>query len=170
MPRPQPNTYSPFMINYIGLTTGNSVQELIANHHQQLLDCYSSIPEEKADYKYAPEKWTVKEVLAHVTDTDIVFGYRALSISRGEQQTLPGFDENAYANNSEANNHSLYFLKENFKAQREVVKLLVASFSEKQLATIGNVSNYKLNVNAACYVLFGHALHHMNILKERYGI
>lgn len=168
MPRPQPHTYSPFMENYIGQAQGNTIQELIDNYHQQLLDFYCSLPEEKADYAYAPGKWTVKEVLSHVIETDTIFAYRALSISRGETQTLPGFDQDQYMENAEVNRQSLHFLKESFKAQREVVRLLVGSFSEKQLATIGHVSDYRLSVNSTCFVLFGHALHHISILQERY--
>lgn len=170
MSRPESGTFSPFMEKYIQLANGSSITELIASHHQRLLDFYASIPEAKADYQYAPDKWTVKEVLSHVIDTDTVFAYRALVISRGEQQTLPGFDQDQFTENAEADQQSLAVLKEIFQTQRNYIKLLVSSFSNKQLARIGNVADYKLSVNAVSYALFGHALHHMQILKERYGL
>ena len=168
MSRPNPNTYSPFMQNYIDSVKGNTIAEIITNHHQELLDFYLSIPENFADYRYAEGKWTVKDVLMHVIDTDIVFGYRALAISRGESQILNGFDQDQYVQNAETSLQSFVFLKEMFKAQRESTKFLISSFSEKQLNRIGKVSDYELSVNAACFVLFCHALHHMRILKERY--
>ena len=156
------------MESYIKHADGDTVTELISRYHQQLIDFYSAIPREKENYRYAPDKWTVKEVLAHVIDTDMIFAYRALAISRGEKQTLPGFNQDEYVSHCEADKHSLDSLKEHFKTQRELIKCLLLSFSESQLNTIGFVSDYQLSVNATCFVLFGHALHHMEILKERY--
>jgi len=156
------------MEKYIEQTNGSSIQELIQNHHQELIDFYTSLPDELADYAYAEGKWSVKETLVHVVDTDSVFAYRALVIARGEQQALPGFDQDQYAANMNTSEHSFTFWKEAFVAQRRFIEKLITSFSEQQLLKIGSVSDYRLSVNASCYVLFGHALHHMNILKERY--
>lgn len=168
MPRPAMNTYSPFMEKYIAQTQGASVQDLIDYHYQALVDFYSSIPEEKVEYRYAPGKWTVREVVTHVIDTDAVFAYRALVIARGETQTLPGFDQDFFAISTKTNRLPLSRLKDMFLAQRVWVKLLVTSFSEAELSQVGNVSDYQLSVNAACFVLFGHALHHKKILQELY--
>ncbi|MFT4204074.1 MAG: DinB family protein [Chitinophagaceae bacterium] len=137
MPRPTTDTYSPFMEGYIGETKGETIPELIANHHQELLDFYGSLPEDKADYAYATGKWTVKEVLSHVIDTDAVFFYRALALSRGETQTLPGFDQDQYADNAEATSQSLAALKGIFAAQRTFIQSAIVSFSETQLSRIG---------------------------------
>ncbi|WP_447640495.1 MULTISPECIES: DinB family protein [Chitinophagaceae] len=168
MSRPAMNTYSPFMGKYIAQTRGMCVQDLIGNHYQDLVDFYCSIPEEKVDYQYAPGKWTVGQVMTHVIDTDAVFAYRALVIARGETQALPGFDQDLFAISAKTNRLPLSRLKDMFLAQRAWVKLLVTSFSETELSQVGNVSDYRLSVNAACFVLFGHALHHKKILQELY--
>ncbi|PZP46277.1 MAG: DNA damage-inducible protein DinB [Pseudopedobacter saltans] len=168
MPRPLSNTYSPFMQGYIDRTTGNNVQEIVDNHHQQLVDFYMSIPEDMSDFRYAANKWSIKEIVFHVIDTDLIFGFRALSISRGETQVLNGFDQDQYIQNAAVDQQTFAALKQMFQAQRESTKHLVLSFTEQQLQTIGKVADYSLSVNAACFVLFGHALHHMHVLQERY--
>ncbi|QES89992.1 DinB family protein [Rhizosphaericola mali] len=170
MGRPQPGTFIPFQSAYIDKTRGENIAELIQNHSDELIQFYISIPEEKADYAYAPDKWTVKEVLQHVIDNDRIFSYRMLAFSRGDQNVLPGYEQDDYIRNAQIENKSFLHLKEEFLFNRKSVELLIQSFSDEQLAIIGKIADYQITINTGCYILFGHALHHMVILKERYGV
>ena len=154
--------------HYIGLTQGGNIEDLIANHGVDLLQFYSSIPEEKADYSYAKGKWTVKQLFQHVIDTERILAYRAMSISRNEPMPLYGFDENSYAENAPASHRTLASLKEEFVLIRKSTDLLFRSFTEEQLAKRGVVNKNTITVNAIYYILFGHNIHHTNILKDKY--
>lgn len=167
---PRPTIYAPFQENYIQNVKGNTIDEIIGNHENKLIGFYTSIPASKSDDAYADSKWTVKQVLSHVIDNDRIMAYRALALSRGERQTLPGYDQNEYMAHSFAGKISLAQFQEEFVAVRQSNLFLLRSFTDSQLQMTGHVSDYKTSVNSLCYVLFGHALHHMHILQERYGI
>jgi uncharacterized damage-inducible protein DinB len=129
---------------------------------------FKNIPEEKAPYRYAEGKWSVKEMLQHIIDTERIFGYRALSIARKDTTPLPGFDENTYANASKAGERSLAGLIEELKAVRTSTDLLLKSFTEDDLQQTGITNGHPNTVNAIGYIIFGHILHHKKILEERY--
>jgi uncharacterized damage-inducible protein DinB len=168
MSRPLSNEHAPFQANYIALVSGNDIYEAIKNHAQQLLDFYCSLPDDKGNDAYAENKWTIKEVLQHVIDTERILAYRALCLARGEKQALHGFDENNYAAASCANDRSMESLKEEFKQVRSSTNSLLLSFNEKQLHSLGTVNNYSTNANAVGFIIYGHLLHHKNILEEKY--
>ncbi|MFT4094506.1 MAG: DinB family protein [Niabella sp.] len=128
------------------------------------------IPESQADFAYTPGKWTVKQVLQHCIDTERIFSYRALCIARGEQQPLPGFDQDVYAQNADVNNKSLQFLKNEMILIRESSILLFTHFADTELNRMGTVSNYSTTVLALGFNIVGHWLHHYSILTEKYGI
>ncbi|TGV02456.1 DinB family protein [Flavivirga rizhaonensis] len=120
------------------------------------------------DYRYEPNKWTPKEMLQHIIDTERIFTYRALCISRLEPKALLGFDENAYADNSNANHRSIENLLKEFRLVRQSSTILFESFSENMLHKTGICFETKMNTLAIGFVIIGHAQHHINILKERY--
>jgi uncharacterized damage-inducible protein DinB len=153
---------------YINLTKGDSITELITNHSCSLLDFFKDIPEEKADYSYAEGKWTVKQLLQHAIDTERILTYRAMGLSRNEPMPLYGFDENSYADFAPATHRTLYSLKEEFVLLRQSSDLLLTSFTDEQLARRGVINKNIITVNAICYILFGHNIHHQNILQEKY--
>ncbi len=161
-------TLPSYQQHYISLTKGDNMEELIANHSVNLLAFYSSIPEEKADYSYAEGKWTVKQLFQHVIDTERILAYRAMSLSRMEPMPLYGFDENSYAENASASHRTLASLKEEFVLIRKSTDLLFRSFTEEQLTKKGVVNKNTITVNAICFILFGHNIHHINILKDKY--
>jgi len=169
MARPTAGTFDPFyQQRYIDAATGTSIAELIANHSDGLIDFINAIPEEKAEYSYADGKWTVKQLLQHIIDTERIFAYRALCISRNEPFPLPGFDEDSYAANAPATHRTLASLKEEFALVRQSTDILLTSFTEEQLNRRGVTSNYIITVNALCFIIFGHIIHHKTILQERY--
>lgn len=169
MARPTPDSFQTFyQQRYIDAATGESVTDLIKNHSNSLINFINSIPEEKADSSYAAGKWTVKQMLQHIIDTERIFAYRALCFSRNEPLPLPGFDENSYAVNAPATHRTLASLKEEFVIVRQSTDLLITSFTEEQLNKKGVASNYVVSVNALCFIIFGHIIHHKKVLQERY--
>ena len=131
-------------------------------------DFVTHLPEAKADYAYAENKWIVKDVIQHLIDAERVFAYRAMRFARKDQTNLSGFDENSYAVNANANARTLASLKEEFIAVRTSTDALIASFTEDQLQQKGMGNNNSITVNAVCFIIFGHIIHHQQILEERY--
>ncbi len=171
MPRPHNKQYySPFFQPYIDLTKGDSIAELIENHENEIYIGYNNISEEKALYAYADGKWTAKELFQHVIDTERVFAYRAISIARKDPAPLPSFDEKSWAANSLANARPLLSLKQEFNALHRSTVLLLQSFTDGQLVHRGIANGYETDVNALAFIIFGHLLHHKEILQEKYLI
>ena len=170
MARPQPNESAPFYQKYIALAEGNSISEIVEKYAFELQEFYNDLPESKADFAYAENKWTVKQVLQHLADAERVFAYRALRISRNDETPLAAFDENAYIENGFASDRSLSSLKQEFNAVRAATDIFLLSLNEEQAGRIGTASNNPISVNALAYIIYGHLLHHKKILKERYDI
>lgn len=168
MSRPVSGDFGAFYQGYADLATGNSVAELLAIHPAAIAAFITAIPEEKANFAYATGKWTIKQLLQHLIDTERIFAYRALRISRKDTTPLPGFDENHYAENAPVEDRSLADLKEEYFLVRKTTDILLASFQEDQLSFVGNASGHPCTLNALCFIIFGHNLHHINILRERY--
>lgn len=170
MPKPQSNECAPYYMKYINLVQGNSVQEIVNNHAFDLQEYFNSLPEEKADYAYAPGKWTLKQVLQHLTDAERVFAYRALRISRNDTTPLSSFDENAYVENGFSQQRALSSLKQEFNAVRAATDIFLLSLNEEQIMRLGTASSNPVSVNALAFIIYGHLLHHKNIFIERYGL
>lgn len=117
---------------------------------------------------YAPGKWTIKELLLHITDAERVFAYRALRFARNDKTPLPGFDENAFVAHSAANKRSLMDLLEELRCVRESSQLLFGSFDDAALAHTGVMYNVELPVLAVGFTLIGHQTHHFQVMQERY--
>jgi len=168
MPKPNLQEVPSFYHNYINQVPTENLKEAFATHTANLYHFLKDIPEEKWAYRYAEGKWSIKEMVQHIIDTERVFGYRALCIARGEQAPLPGFDENTYAAASKADKREIRGLLEELKAVQTSTTLLFQSFDEEQLSATGNANGKTINVNAIGFITVGHVLHHINILQERY--
>jgi len=169
MARPQLGDYFvAYQQRYIDAATGETVAEIIDKHTHFINRFICTLPDEKANYSYAEGKWTVKQVLQHMIDTERILGYRALCVSRKETIALPGFDEDSYAANAPATHRTLDDLKGEFVMLRASTDMLLLSFTEEQLLCRGIASNNPTTVNSLCFVIIGHALHHIKVLKERY--
>ena len=129
---------------------------------------FLNLPDEKGDYAYAEGKWTIKDLIQHIIDTERIMQYRLLRVARNDSTPLPGFDENLYAQAAQANERTFIALKEEFKALRKSTDLLVSSLTENQLMNSGIASDKKVTANAIAFILFGHLLHHKKIIEERY--
>lgn len=168
MPAPEQGTFPAFTEKYVSLVTADTVAEMINSYSSEIVSFFESISPDKYDYSYGPGKWTIKTVVAHLTDTERIFGYRALRMARLDKLPLAGFDENSFAAASDAANRSWNDLITEFKAVRRSTDLLFLSFTPEQLAQTGTTGGLANSVNAICYITYGHLLHHINILKERY--
>jgi uncharacterized damage-inducible protein DinB len=168
MQRPLENEYASFYKNYIALATGNNINDVIVNHNRTISKFYSNLPEEKADYAYAEGKWTIKDLLQHLIDAERIFVYRATRFARKDNQSLLGFEENDYAQNGNAVTRTLQSLKEELSALRKSTNLFLENLNDDQLAQNGAANNNLITVNAIAFIIFGHLLHHKNIIEERY--
>ncbi len=168
MSRPLKDECGNFYLGYIDAATGNSVEELLQLHPETIKNGILSIPNNQADHSYAPGKWTIKQMLQHMIDTERVFSYRALRISRNDATPMAGFDENMYAANASVDHRSMEDLKKELLLLREASDLMIGSFNETQLNYRGVASNASITLRAVCFIIYGHNLHHLRILKERY--
>jgi hypothetical protein len=121
-------------------------------------------------HRYAPEKWTVKEVMGHVVDTERIMAYRAMCISRGENKNLPGFDDEAYVQQAQFNARTGESIMQEWQSLRISNVHLFASFTSEQCKNFGAANGLRINLRAIPYIIYGHAAHHMDILNGRYGI
>ena len=170
MPKPQPNECAPYYMKYINLVEGNSVREIVEKHAFDLQEFFNNLPDEKANYAYAPGKWSPKQVLQHLTDAERVFAYRALRISRNDATPLASFDENAYVENGFSLQRAFSSLKQEFNAVRAATDIFLLSLNDEQIVRMGTASNHPVSVNALAFIIYGHLLHHKNIFIERYGL
>lgn len=168
MPPLTPGTYPAFIDNYLKFVDADTVPEAIEKYGQVVLDFFRNIPGDKISYRYAQGKWNLKEMLQHIIDAERIFAYRALRIARHDKTPLPGFNENTYAIASDADKREWGGLLEEFEAVRKSTNLLLQSFTEEQLEQTGTTNNSPNSVKAIGFLVFGHILHHINVVKERY--
>lgn len=131
-------------------------------------DFFKSIPKKKLEYKYAEDKWTIKEIFQHIIDTERIFMYRCLRVARQDKTALAGFDQNDYIVPSKANSKTIEFLLEEYRTTRQYSIVLLKSLSDDDLKYIGKASGNIMSARSAAFSTIGHEIHHMNVIKERY--
>lgn len=167
--KPQTGDYSPFAAGYVGLVGDNDVIAMLEQQMESSHQLFSNLTNEQGLYAYAAGKWTVKQALGHMIDTERTFAYRALVFSRNHIE-LPGFDQDVYVNNTDFNSLNIKALAEEFKLLRQANLYMVKAFSDEQLTRTGIASGSLFTVAAFVFMLAGHERHHLNIFKERYDI
>ncbi len=168
MPRPDLSRVPEYYHRYINQVPENDLMTGLQNQTISFLKLLKKIPADKINYRYAKGKWTIKEMLLHIIDTERIFAYRALCIARQDTSALPGFDENTYADNSKAAKRDWKELIEEFKAVRQSTAILLGSFDKKQLDSTGTASGKPVYVLGIAFTIVGHINHHVGVLKERY--
>jgi hypothetical protein len=166
MNRPQTHEYPIWAETYIKLVDGD-VLELLERQAAEFSAFVSDLIE-KADYAYAPGKWTLKELVGHIIDAERVLVYRLTCFVRGDNQMLPGFDEDEYVAYAHFDERSMLTLSEEFRLLRKSNLYLFKSIQEADLDRPGNANNKQITVRAMLYVIAGHITHHTMIIKERY--
>jgi uncharacterized damage-inducible protein DinB len=160
--------YAPSYAAYIKLLEDvNLIEELEISLHE-FIKFVQNIPMDKFDYRYAEGKWTIKEIIQHLIDTERIFSYRAMRISRNDKTPLPGFEEDDYVINTNANGRNLQELLTEMALARQSTIALFKSFSEEQLKRMGVASNNPVSVRAIGFSTIGHQKHHQKIFQERY--
>ncbi|KIQ14584.1 MULTISPECIES: DinB family protein [Flavobacterium] len=145
----------------------NLIEELEISLHD-FIRFVQNIPMDKFDYRYAEGKWTIKDIIQHLIDCERIFAYRALRFSRNDKTALASFEEDDYANNTNANGRSIQDLLTELSALRHSNLLFYKSLSEEQLKRIGTASNIQISVRALGFVIIGHQKHHQKVFEERY--
>jgi hypothetical protein len=166
MNQPQASEYPAWAETYIKLVDGDvlNILEQQAIDFSDFIDSLSPI----ADHAYAVGKWTIKELIGHIIDTERILIYRITSFARGEKQELPGFEEDEYVANAHFVDRSLQSFAKEFEVLRKANLFLIRSLNEKDLDSSGTASGRQISVRAIVYVLAGHIMHHSAIIKERY--
>ncbi|HWJ25006.1 MAG TPA: DinB family protein [Flavisolibacter sp.] len=157
-----------FYHGYIQLVPEGKLNNLFENHQVELLSFLKEIPENSWGYRYTEGKWTIGEMVQHIIDAERIFAYRALRFARKDSTPLAGFDENTFAASSKADQRNSRDLMDELSTVQKSSAQLFGSFDDEQLDQYGVANNNKVSVRAIGYILIGHALHHMRILKERY--
>jgi len=168
MNRPQPHEYPEWGAQYINLVDQDDVLILLEKQSEEFPEFLNNFIE-KADYAYAPGKWTIKELAGHMIDTERILCYRLLSFARGESSPLPGFEEDEYVKNAHFADRSLHSIGEEFSLLRRANQYLFKSLNEAALSRLGTASGRLISVRAILFVIAGHVIHHTKIIKERYS-
>ncbi len=164
-----PSEFSTYHSKYINLVSKKTdLKTGYTRNKKIVIEFFSSIPKKKLEYRYQPEKWTIKEILQHIIDTERIFIYRILVIARKDKTPLQGYDQNIYIEPSEANTKTLNELIHEFSITRLYSMNLMNSISEENLKNIGIVDNSNISARACAFLLLGHSIWHMNIIKEKY--
>jgi uncharacterized damage-inducible protein DinB len=162
------NEYSGHFATYIQAAANVELIEELEICLHDFIKFVQNIPMDKFDYRYAEGKWTIKDIIQHLIDSERIFAYRALRISRNDKTPLPGFEENDYVENTNANGRSIQDLLTEFSAVRQSTILLFKSLTDEQLKRIGIASNNEISVRALGFVTIGHQKHHQKVFQERY--
>ncbi len=167
--RPEVGEYAPHAAMYIDLLPDDGrVLEHLKNNFEEVRQLVSSLPEDKLLYRYAPGKWSIKEILVHIVDDERIYAYRTLRFARGDRTELPGFEQDDYALTSSADERSLESILAEYRAVRDSTLALFEGFPDDVFERSGLADGNPMSVRAAAYHITGHELHHLKIIRERY--
>ena len=168
--RPQAGEYSPYYDRYISLVQGEDILDTLDQQRRETMTLLCGRNEEDGDFRYAPGKWSAKEVLGHVCDTERVFAYRAMRISRADTTPLEGFEQDDYVRHGPFAKRPLEDLVEDFIAVRRATLSLLRNLDEAAWTRRGIANKNEVSVRGLAYIIAGHELHHRGILEEKYFV
>jgi hypothetical protein len=166
--RPDPSEYGAYYGRYISLVPDGPIVDRLREQIAETLGLLRALPESRGDHRYAPGKWSIKEMIGHLADSERVFAYRALRIGRGDETPLPGFEQDGYVRNGGFGARTLRHVADDLEAVRRSTVLLFEGLDETAMIRRGTASGFPVSVRALAHILAGHELHHRSILKERY--
>ena len=167
---PAADEFNPYYGRYIAKISGDDVLAALAGQAVTTARLLAATPESLASHRYAPDKWSVREVVGHIADGERVFAYRALRFGRGDTTPLPGFDENVYVPGGRFERRTLADVAAELASVRVATLSLFRSFDETALVRRGTASDSPVTVRALGAIIAGHELHHVGLLRERYGL
>ena len=166
--RPEPTEYASYFGTYISKVPDGDVLEILERQQDEMRLLLSELAADKGNYRYAPDKWSIKEVIGHVVDAERIFCYRALRFARGDKTPLPSFEQNDYVLNANFAQRTVNDLVQEYDAVRTATILLFRNLSPDAFMRIGTASGNVFTVRALVYTVAGHERHHLGLLKERY--
>ncbi|MEO1517934.1 MAG: DinB family protein [Bacteroidota bacterium] len=166
--RPQEDECAPFYKGYIQNVVGNDFLKCLKESADSTLELMRNIPADRWDHRYAPDKWTVKDIFVHLMDSERIFVYRALRIARGDTTPLPGFEQDDYVLPAKTSRRSPASLMAEYSAVRAASISLFSNLDEEAMSARGTASGKACSVRAIGFIMAGHEIHHLNILNERY--
>jgi hypothetical protein len=166
--RPDATEFPPFYARYVAAVPESDVVAALRDSGRDLVASLTPVPESRGGFRYAPDKWTIREVVGHMIDAERIFGYRALRLARADATPLPGFEENDYARAAGSDARTLADLVDELRIVREGTVRLFQSFPVDAWTRRGVVNGREVSVRALAYITAGHARHHLAVLRERY--
>ena len=163
-----PSEFNTYYGTYIKKTGNLTLRNGLKSSGDKTMLFLKSIPKDKLEFRYAKDKWSIKEIIQHLMDAERVFSYRALRIARQDKTPLPGFKQDDYIQPSQANKRSIKDLMNEYKAIRMSTISLFESFSDDMLLQLGTASNSPVSVRAIGFIIMGHEIHHCQVIQERY--
>lgn len=170
MTRPADTDYAPFYETYVSLVTEADAMPVLERQADELRALAGPIDSSRETFRYAPGKWSIREVIGHLCDAERVFGYRAFCFSRGEAAPLPAFDENSYIEASGYDERALADLVDDFRAARGANLTVLRSLDPGAWERVGTANNNPVSVRALAFIMAGHVRHHFGVLRSRYGV
>jgi hypothetical protein len=168
IPKPEAGEHDAYFSTYIDRVGEGDLMGKLKDQRRELTEVFADLSETEGDFRYGPDKWSIKEVLGHLIDTERVFGFRALWFARGGSADLPGFDQDEFVHQAGFDRRSVGSLVSEFIHLRQSTVDLMASFREAEWGRSGVSNEVSLSVRAIGYILVGHVVHHLGILQERY--
>lgn len=166
--RPADAEFAPYYAKYIALVPDGDLLSHLAKQGAETQKLLRSIGEEKSKHRYAPDKWSIREVVSHIADAERVFTYRALRFARADATALPGFDQDVWAKTTNAHSQTISYLLDDLQALRAATVTLFRGFQDAEWERTGVASDNKVSVRALAYITAGHEHHHIKIVQERY--
>lgn len=166
--KPQATEYGSFHQSYIDNVTEDDIVGGLDAQGRETASFLGGLTEEQASHRYAPDKWSIKQLVGHVTDGERIFAYRALCIARGETTPLPGFDQDPYVVNGGSDDRPWSDLVEELATVRRANVMMLRALSEDAWRRIGTASDHPISVRAIAFILLGHERHHLKIVREKY--
>ena len=166
--RPQTSDYAPYYANYVMQVPDGDFLETLETQLKKLTRLLEPLSEKQADFRYAPGKWSIKEMLGHINDAERIFACRLLRIARGDQTPLPSFEQDDYIKTANSSERTLASLLEEFASIRHASITLIRSLDDASFLRRGTASGKEVSALAIAFIVAGHAIHHQNILEQRY--
>jgi hypothetical protein len=166
--KPEPGEYAPYYKQYIDRSTSEDLIKELQYQLQTFGEFINSLPADKLEFRYAEGKWTVAQVIQHLIDSERIFGFRLLNFVRHGMMEIPGFDQEAFANNTDVSRRTKESFMEEFDALRKSTIAFLKSITPEQSLIVGKANNVNISVRAIGYVCYGHVEHHASVIRERY--
>jgi uncharacterized damage-inducible protein DinB len=168
IPRPAASLITPYHAEYLKLVPEGDLVAHLERQGVELAAAFAALPEERGGYRYAPGKWTIKDVVGHIIDTERIMAYRLLRVGRGDQTPLPGFEQDDYVAKAKAGSRTFLDLAAEFRIVRAATLALVRSLEPEAWTRTGIASDNPVLATTLAHIIAGHASHHLDMLKNRY--